>query len=322
MKWSYIVTLVLVVFWTGEPLAQTSDPANAAIYTSDIEHFWQAYDQIPAHATKKDSLKVFFDHYYMEASPGLVDFIHSRVHSVYRLVETINRFPEFYASLREPTYKAVGFKDEIRSSFHKLDSLHDVAVFPPTYIVIGRLNSGGTTGDNGLLIGAEFYGLTDKTPMHELTDWHQSVLKSIDEIPHIIAHELIHYQQLVPESGEPTLLMAAIREGTADFIAELISGKHINHHVHDWANPREKKLWEEFNQSMHQADYSNWLFNGSGAGDRPADLGYWMGYKIVESYYNQASDKKQAIHDILNIEDYKSFLKQSKYPAKFADSAK
>ncbi len=51
---------------------------------------------------------------------------------------------------------------------------------------------------------------------------------------------------------------------------------------------------------------------------KPADLGYYIGYKIVESYYNRAKDKKQVIKDILDIKDFNAFLKASGYDEKFS----
>ena len=51
--------------------------------------------------------------------------------------------------------------------------------------------------------------------------------------------------------------------------------------------------------------------------DRPADLGYYIGYKIAEAYYKNAADKKQAVKDILEIKDFNEFLKASKYEEKF-----
>jgi uncharacterized protein YjaZ len=51
----------------------------------------------------------------------------------------------------------------------------------------------------------------------------------------------------------------------------------------------------------------------SASGEKPADLGYYVGYKICEAYYNQAKDKKQAVKDILTIQDYKQFLAKSGY---------
>ena len=108
-----------------------------------------------------------------------------------------------------------------------MKDLYPEAVFPDVYIVIGRLTSGGTTSDRGLLIGAEMNGRTPGMPVEELNDWLKQVITPVDRIPHIIAHELIHFEQKY--GGSEVLLVQSIREGSADFLAELISGRHINH---------------------------------------------------------------------------------------------
>ena len=53
------------------------------------------------------------------------------------------------------------------------------------------------------------------------------------------------------------------------------------------------------------------------AKDRPADLGYYIGYKICESYYRNSSNKNQAVRDILEVKDFEQFLSASKYDYKF-----
>lgn len=45
----------------------------------------------------------------------------------------------------------------------------------------------------------------------------------------------------------------------------------------------------------------NWLYNGGDVKDKPADLGYYMGYKIAESYYNNSDDKNKAISEIIEM---------------------
>src|SRR4029078_12173561 len=107
-------------------------------------------------------------------------------------------------------------------------------------------------------------------------------------------------------------------EGSADFLAELISGSHINSHLHEHGNPPERELWVEFSREMNGKNLSNWLFQGDRAKNRPADLGYYIGYKICESYYKQATDKKAATRGILEIKDFNDFLQASKCESKFA----
>ncbi|HXJ98406.1 MAG TPA: hypothetical protein VNJ50_06130, partial [Gelidibacter sp.] len=47
--------------------------------------------------------------------------------------------------------------------------------------------------------------------------------------------------------------------------------------------------------------------------NRPADLGYYLGYQITESYYNNSDNKKQAIKEILEMKNAEKFLEKSKY---------
>lgn len=54
---------------------------------------------------------------------------------------------------------------------------------------------------------------------------------------------------------------------------------------------------------------SNWLFNGTP--EKPGDLGYWVGYRIAKTYYQRASDKRQAFREILEMTDPKAFLAKS-----------
>jgi uncharacterized protein YjaZ len=68
---------------------------------------------------------------------------------------------------------------------------------------------------------------------------------------------------------------------------------------------------------MHGKKFDNWLYQGDRAKDKPADLGYYVGYKICEAYYKNAANKKQAVKEILEIKDFDQFLKGSRYEEKF-----
>lgn len=318
-RWARVVALAsaALVLPLAAPRAQGSDPDSAQIITSDIPRFWNAWDRMQTAATRDDSLRALFEEYYLGASPGLVGFIRLRVSSVYQLLDAIERHPRYYASIRASTLRVAEFEPRIRRAFQVLDSLYPDAVFPDTYVLIGRLSSGGTLTRDDLLIGAEMYGMTPEAPQDELTGWLATVLKPVDAIPHIVAHELIHYQQRYPDADPPTLLSQSVREGSADFLAELISGRHINAHVHEWANPRAGELWQEFRERMHGTSSSEWLYGGNEDTDRPADLAYWMGYRIAAAYYGGAADKTEAIADILNITDFDAFLDRSGVAADF-----
>lgn len=290
------------------------DPMAAKLNTSDIELFWRAYDK----ATPANDLIVYRDEYLKKGSPGLEAFTTLRIGTSCNLVNVISGAPKYYAGMRQPSLKVASYEPRIRTSFKKLAEIYPDAVFPDVYFVVGRMTSAGTLTEKVLLIGVDMFGKTGPESLDELSSWHKAVVSSMDRLPHVVAHELIHYQQKYPGNQNSTLLTRSVREGSADFFAELISGSHINPHLHEYGNPIEKELWLEFQKEMNGTDVSNWLYQGEKAKTRPADLGYYMGYKIAESYYKNAKDKKQAIREILEIKDMNDFFKQSGYGEKFS----
>jgi hypothetical protein len=293
------------------PTANT-DPDAAEIVSSDIELFWRAFDK----AKPENDLIVFRDEYLKKGSVGLEEFRRLRIGNSCNLVAAIESHPKYYASLRKSTAKVDSFKPQIRASFHRLKEIYPEAVFPNVYFLIGRMTSAGTLTDKGLLIGLDMFGRTEDFPVEEMNDWYKAVIASIDRVPFVVAHELIHYQQKHP-NDKHTLLSRSIGEGAADFIGEIISGSSINPHLHEYGNARERELWLEFKKEMNGTDISNWLYQGNDVKDKPADLGYYIGYKIAESYYRNAPDKNRAVKDILEIKDFEKFLAASGYEQKF-----
>lgn len=284
------------------------EPEAARIVTDDVTRFWAAYDA----STPETRAAAFRTGYIDGGTRGLKGFIPQRIVGAEALAQTVEQNSRYYLSARESTLRVASFEPAIRSAFRRLEALYPDAVFPDVYFVVGRMNSGGTTARSALIIGAEMYGLTESFPKDSLGEWHRSTLAPPEKIPGIVAHELVHYQQ--PFSfGRPSLLAASIREGAADFVGELISGKHINEHVHAWANPNEAALWNEFRVRMHDDDYTGWLYDGGSVSGRPADLGYWMGYKIVEAYYDRSEDKDAALREILRHRDAEGLLADSRY---------
>jgi len=291
------------------------DPNAAKLVTSDMDNFWRAYADAANVASTDEKERIFQREYLDKGSAGLKDFVKLRIKSARELVGVMQKRPKYYAALREITPRVAGMEPEIRASFRKLKELYPNAVFPDVYFLIGVMNSGGTTADSGLLIGLEMHAKSPDTDMTEMDSWLQQVLGPADEMPQIVAHELIHYQQT---SAGKTLLAQCLHEGSADFVGELISGGQINAHLPVYGDAHEANLWREFSQAMDKDNASRWLYQGDKSKDRPADLGYYLGYRIAESYYQHAADKKKAIHDILTVQDFPAFLQESHYANKFS----
>ncbi|MBX7174494.1 MAG: hypothetical protein K1X72_26205 [Pyrinomonadaceae bacterium] len=291
------------------------DPEKVKFVFSDIDNFWRAYDLAQKETAFDKKVEIYQREYYDKASDGLKNFIGLRIGKAENLVKKIDAMPKYYASIRANTLRAAEMRGQMLESFQRLKSIYPNAVFPDVYFVIGRLSSGGTTWSTGLLIGTEMCSLPKNADESEFTDWHKAVLKPIDELPGIVSHELIHFQQKMPDKAK--LLTQSLNEGSADFVGEMISKMNINSKSYIYGNANEKALWLEFKAEMNGSNFDKWLYNGSKITDRPADLGYFVGYKICEAYYKKAKDKKQAIADILNIQDDEEFLKESGYARKF-----
>jgi uncharacterized protein YjaZ len=138
-------------------------------------------------------------------------------------------------------------------------------------------------------------------------------------IKSLIAHECVHTQQkntLDSNAITCNQLYSSLREGIANFIGELLTGS-TNYKISDtYGDQHEKELWNEFKSTLCWPSGEKWLYNGDNVKDRPADLGYYIGYKIAQAYYTQAKDKSKAIVEIIEMDDPISFLYKSKYDQK------
>lgn len=300
-------------------LQEHNDPNKARFVTEDIARFWKAYDKAMT-ADPTERAAIFQRDYIEPGSIGLKDFARSGRLDAKGLATAIEKRPEFFKAIRPLTTGIDKYRAETLAAFRKLKQLYPDALFPDAYFVIGQLMSGGTASKNGLLMGAEMFTRATATPMAELNDWEKGALMEQGELAPLIAHEAIHFQQKY--ASQDTLLCRCLKEGSADFLGELTSGRMVKRmrETHVWANARERELWEEFQKDMERNDNARWLYGGSGGNGRPVDLGYWMGYRIAAAYYQNAKNKKQAVRDMLLVKDCKEFLKASRYAEKFGAS--
>lgn len=275
----------------------SKNPRDAKFYTTDIINFWKVFDE-----TNPGFEATTFQQKYIDVgSKGLKGFIKNRIENGNNLSKTIKANLNYYEAIRESSLSIDKKRERFYECFDNLKKIYPEAVFPDVYFVIGAKNSGGTAFNEGLIIGAEMFG-KDKNDFKPVID--------IDYVDEVVAHELIHFQQKYAQNN--TLLAQCIREGSADFICELIAGSHSNTKIHEYGNTHARELWNEFVIQMNGTNWGNWLYSSKDK-SRPKDLGYWIGYKITRAYYTNAVDKIKAIQEILKIKDFNSFLADSKY---------
>lgn len=280
--------------------AQSNFPGNpdqAKIHTTDIALFWKIFDQ----SSPKFSAETLQKNYLDAGSPGLKAFIPMRIESGKNLAKNIKQNLAYYQNIRASSLSIDDQRDMLQGYFSKLKKRYPAAVFPDVYFVIGAKNTGGTTFNGGLIIGAEMFG-------RETSDFKPRL--NIELVNQVVIHELVHFQQNYAKDN--TLLAQCIKEGAADFICELVTGSHANQTIYTFGDSHKKELWAEFQQNLDSSNWSPWLYRSKDK-NRPQDLGYWMGYQIVKAFYERMEDKEKAVFDILNIKDFKNFLQISGY---------
>ncbi|RUA10579.1 MAG: hypothetical protein DSY82_04610 [Flavobacteriia bacterium] len=286
------LSFALLINGYGQNNSFPKDPQEAKFITRDIKNFWTAFDAVEYSKNNP------FENYIRNGSPGLRGFIPNRIINADSLLSMVQRRKQDYKKMRG-IEKLIKEKEKlIKPYFYALEYWYPYAVYPPVYFVIGRYNSGGTSTENGLIIGAE-------------------KLTGLDHLPELVIHESIHFQQKWPEGGNTNLLQQSVLEGSADFIAELVTGIKGNLKANNYGNKNKDELCKEFVKRMYKDDLQDWLYGTSGKDKRPNDLGYWIGYEIVKAYFDKMEDKKLAVNRILNIDDYKRFLKESGYLEKY-----
>jgi hypothetical protein len=269
------------------------------IRTSDVDLFYRIYDASGG-APDADALA----HDYIEAgSDGVRQFVPNRIKSAEALAKTIASNPQVYNNARACMAALPAVSARLATVFKKMAAIDPDAIFPPVTVLIGRNNSGGTTGKSGVLIGLEVVCRSD---------WLQPNVE--DRLVHLIAHEYAHVQQF-PQGGEDagpdTVLKQSLVEGGAELIAELTSGEASESHLQRWTKGREREIGGAFLADVDSTDLKTWFYNGVGTPEKPGDLGYWVGYTIAKSYYTHAKDKRAAIKTLLELKDPKGIIAHS-----------
>ncbi|MBB6460133.1 gliding motility protein GldB-related protein [Flammeovirga kamogawensis] len=305
-----LYSILLLSFISLNTFSKNSkDPNVSKVYVNDIQNFYLAFDE-----ALKDTLNakhIFKELYFNKGSKGLKDFYKTKIKSVDKFSKFVLKHKEFYLSIRSDLTNLDDLKKEIKTYFLEFKSLYPNATFPDIYFVIGRFSSNGTISKNGIIIGTE---ILCKTPNSNTKNWNKDILRISmlrKHIPVTVIHELIHFNQKHMKKGN-TILVNSMREGSAEFIAELICGETDE----DYSSfiGKEVEVWNDFkNQKDEKSTWISWNSWVRKSESRPRNAGYWSGYLLCKSYYEQNEfEKQKVIDDILNIKNYDDFYFRSK----------
>ena len=269
------------------------------IQIEDVARFYRLYDAAGGHPTADQLQRDYLD----PGSDGLHRFARMRNITGARIADSLAKNPEIYANAKSCMVVLPSVRQRLQVALGKLGHLYPEAQFPPVTIAVGRIKPAGVADASGVMIGLETLCATN---------WLNPNVE--DRFVHVIAHEYAHVQQalrspVMYNDPKPTVLEESLIEGVGEFTGELISGEISAADLFTLTKGREKQIETAFVPDEDKTDLSKWLYNSTM--EKPGDLGYWVGYRIVKSYYQHARDKRQALRDIFGMNDPKAFLAKS-----------
>lgn len=276
--------------------AQVQGPVVDA---SDVALFYRVYDA----AGGRPGAEALQRDYLDRGSEGLARFSELRRITGDAIARAMEQNPGLYTEARQCAEALPDVLARVRQSALRFSDLVPDTEFPDVTIAIGRGRPVAVGEARGAYIGLE-----------ALCAWTVPDPDIRNRMVRVIVHELVHTRQrgLATRTEDPTVLHAALVEGTAEFFTELLTGSIAYGHLQRAAAGREREIETGFLEDINlPAIGSEWVFNGSVVSGETADLGYWVGYRIVKAYYDRAEDKRQALIDLLAIEDAALFLERS-----------
>jgi hypothetical protein len=302
------------------PASGKRQPAAQAprVVLDDMRNFATALAEIKAGDEPVAAIQL---HYLDRASEGLRAFVRRRGMTAKELAAAVTARPRYYAALSELWSRPEESLQKIDAALKGVHRIYPQSQLLPVYLFVGNFSSGGLADPAGALISVEFYGDAKGADLSELGSLRRSV-RRLGDIGHLAAHEMVHIQQAIAQGvenymrlydGSGTLLQFAVREGSADFLAELASGGHTNPEAHAFGRQHEGELWRAFTADLDSTDVGSWMFERPKTPGWPAALGYFIGYRIAEAYYRSSASPDKAVREILAATDAPAFLRASGY---------
>lgn len=295
---------------------------NSIIVTTDIGNFWEAYENITAIQDSVLQYKYLDSLYFQKGTAGLQAIRQARNYTAQDYITAINNYPKFWASVKENTFKADQFSQELAIGIDKLKALYPDLKPAKIYFTIGALRTGGTTLDSLVLIGSEI-AMTDKNTISEefpenIKNGRRTYFDSnpINDIVLLNIHEYVHTQQ---NPQIHNLLSIAIREGVAEFVST--SAMHLPSAIPaiKYGTDNAEKVRTKFEQEMfYPNNQAKWFWSDYPNEFGVRDLGYYVGYQMAKNFYEQAENKSTAIKkmielDFTNESEIEEFVEKSNY---------
>jgi hypothetical protein len=318
MKFKWLVILAMA-FMPAHAASERPDALTVKIDSADANRFAKLFKDNNGKPSAEQLQKLYLD----GSGRGVAVFTPYLIQNAQNLATAIAAEPERYRHAIETCLPIIdSLNADLRSIYLAYQGLMPDKTLPTVHIVFGAGNSGGTAKPDAQVIGLEVMCGPGTS-----AESFRNVMRGM------FAHETAHSWQkteLEPEMNADPLLLATLREGIADYLALTVTGKVPGEDRNVWAQPREAELWSQFNtdreivKANRKGDWEysetglktikHWVWNYQSAPEGwPHEVGYWVGMKICAAYVDKATDKRQAIRELIELKDPAAILKASGY---------
>jgi len=291
--------------------------ADSELHYGDLQEFNAALAAMDAGEAPLSAIETYVE----QASPAFQAYAERYDTSVDSIAAAYAARPAYYRSLPALEAYIAAREGEIVSALNRLEAMAPAGEVVPAYFMVADQRAGGTpvlvSGEAGpqinIAIAVDMIALTDATDMSEFPNGTGGRAHASD-LPQVVVHENAHVLQLAsqggleaylsiysPEGG--SMLAVAVREGCAEYVTYLASGWRLgDRHIYGEAN--ERALWVEFEAVMDAPPFSvpGWFAgNNPEHADWPAQIGYWMGFRICEYHHQSAADREAAIGELFSL---------------------
>jgi uncharacterized protein YjaZ len=292
-----------LLFFLNLSLATIIFGQNQKFVSSDVDNFWTAYDKISATTDTLLKAQYLQAEYLDKASEGLKSLMKVRRYTAKEYLNAIEKYPLFWQSIRENTKKTSENQATISDNIEKLRKIYPTLKPSTIYFAVGVFRTNGTIDDQKVLIGTEMALADDATKIKELPEGLHFFYQNFHPLKNIAllcTHEYVHTQQQEPLDN---LLCNSLYEGVAEFISCLATQKPSSTPSFTFGKQNEALVKKRFEEDLFLRDRMyNWIWGINRNELKERDLGYYVGYRICEEYYNQAKNKEKAINELINLD--------------------
>ncbi|WP_116105106.1 hypothetical protein [Lewinella sp. IMCC34191] len=283
----------------------TDGAETSAVEASDLARYWEAYDSVSVTTDSVRSLRLLNELFIDKASDGQEALFAARRYTPEEYVRYIKNYPKYYASIRSNVQEHDGTIDSLDIYLARLRKLYPEARPATVYLGMGNMRTSGTTVDSSVLIGTELAFGDETVDVSELPpelDYVKDYMLTnpVRNIDFLTVHEFVHTQQR--ESFGVSLLASALREGSAEFIAELASGKVSSSPALTYGKENEDDVFAAFRRQLFNRNVGYWLWSSAENDFGVRDLGYYTGYRLAQHYYQHSSDSMLAIRQLIELD--------------------